>query len=123
MKNKTEKFFKYGCSESDGDSMGVGEGMLVSKKDDSPEFRFSFWGQGLTPMKLSLWMRLKLCYLALFRGHYFEDEVVLMQGDAYELSEWIRVRMSSARLEKMRQDLDGATRPRTTSKETEYGDQ
>jgi len=75
-----EKFIKCDC---------YGEGMLITKFDDEPCFYFSFWRQGLDPVKLTFWMRLKLCYLALFKGQYYEDEVILNEKSAKELADWL----------------------------------
>lgn len=76
-----EKFFKCDC---------WGEGMLVTKFDDEPNFYFSYWRQGLDPVRLTFWMRLKLCYLALFKGQFYEDEVILNEKTANELANWIK---------------------------------
>ena len=64
--------------------------MLVTKFSDEPNFYFSYWRQGLDPVKLSFWMRLRLCYLALFKGQYFEDEIILNEKTANELADWIK---------------------------------
>ena len=76
-----EKFVKCGCH---------GEGILVTKFDDEEEMYFSYWREGINPVKLSLWMRLKLCYLALFKGNYYDDQVILNKEKAMELALWIQ---------------------------------
>lgn len=76
-----EKFIKCDCH---------GEGMLITKFDDEPCFYFSFWRQGLDPVKLTWWMRLKLCWMALTKGNYYEDQVILNEKSAKELAEWIK---------------------------------
>lgn len=76
-----EKFIKCDCH---------GEGMLITKFDDEPNFYFSFWRQGLDPVRLTFWMRLKLCYMVLFKGQYFEDEIILNEKTANELVKWIK---------------------------------
>ena len=75
-----EKFIKCSCH---------GEGMLLTKFDDEEEIYVSFWREGLDPVKLTWRMRLKLCYLALFKGNYYEDQLILSKEAAKELSEWI----------------------------------
>ena len=64
--------------------------MLVTKFDDEEEMYFSYWRQGIDPIKLSWWMRLKLCWMVLTKGNYFEDEVVLNKEKAMELALWIQ---------------------------------
>ena len=76
-----EKFFKCDCHS---------EGMLLTKFDDEEELYFSYWREGINPIKLSLWMRLKLCYLALFKGNYYDDQVILNKEKAMELALWIQ---------------------------------
>ena len=76
-----EKFFKCDC---------YSEGMLITKFDDEEEMYFSYWRDGINPVKLSFWMRLKLCYLALFKGNYYDDQVILNKEKAMELALWIQ---------------------------------
>ena len=76
-----EKFIKCDC---------WGEGILVTKYDDEEEMYFSYWREGINPIKLSWWMRLKLCYLALFKGNYYDDQVILNNEKAMELALWIQ---------------------------------
>ena len=76
-----EKFLKCDCH---------GEGMLVTKFDDEPVFYFSYWRQGLDPVKLTWWMRLKLCWMVLVKGNYYEDEIILNKETATELADWIK---------------------------------
>ena len=76
-----EKFIKCDCH---------GEGILVTKYDDGEEMYFSYWREGINPIKLSWWMRLKLCYLALFKGNFYNDQVVLNKEKAMELALWIQ---------------------------------
>lgn len=80
MKADKEKFIKCDCH---------GEGMLITKFHDEPNFYFSYWRIGLDPVKLSFWMRLKLCYLALFKGQYYDDEIILNNESAKELADWL----------------------------------
>ena len=80
MKSR-EKFIKCSCH---------GEGMLLTKFDDEEEIYVSFWREGINPVKLTWWMRLKLCYLALFKGNYYEDQLILSKEEAMELSLWIQ---------------------------------
>ena len=75
-----EKFIKCSCH---------GEGMLLTKFDDEEEIYVSFWREGIHPVKLTWWMRLKLCYLSLFKGNYYEDQLILNKESAKELAEWI----------------------------------
>ena len=76
-----EKFIKCDCH---------GEGILVTKYDDEEEMYFSYWREGMNPIKLSWWMRLKLCYLALFKGNFYNDQVILNKEKAMELALWIQ---------------------------------
>jgi len=76
-----EKFVKCDCH---------GEGILVTKYDDEEEMYFSYWREGINPIKLSWWMRLKLCYLALFKGNFYNDQVILNKEKAMELALWIQ---------------------------------
>ena len=76
-----EKFIKCDC---------WGEGILITKFDDEEEMYFSYWREGINPIKLSFWMRLKLCYLALFKGSYYDDQVILNKEKAMELALWIQ---------------------------------
>ena len=80
MKSR-EKFIKCSCH---------GEGMLLTKFDDEEELYVSFWREGINPVKLTWWMRLKLCYLALFKGNYYEDQLILSKEEAMKLSLWIQ---------------------------------
>jgi len=75
-----EKFIKCDCHS---------EGMLITKFDDEEELYFSFWREGLDPVKLTWWMRLKVCYLALFKGNYYEDQIILNKEKSKELADWI----------------------------------
>ena len=76
-----EKFIKCDCHS---------EGILVAKYDDEEEMYFSYWREGINPIKLSLWMRLKLCYLTLFKGNFYNDQVILNKEKAMELALWIQ---------------------------------
>jgi len=75
-----EKFIKCDC---------WGEGMLITKFDDEEELYFSYWRQGIDPIKLSWWMRLKLCWMTLTKGNYYEDQVILNKEKSKELADWI----------------------------------
>jgi len=66
-----------------------GEGMLITKFDDEEEMYFSYWRQGINPIKLSWWMRLKLCWMALTKGNVYDDQVVLNKEKVIELASWI----------------------------------
>ena len=63
--------------------------MLITKFDGEEELYFSFWREGLDPVKLTWWMRLKVCYLALFKGNYYEDQIILNKEKSKELADWI----------------------------------
>ena len=76
-----EKFIKCDC---------WGEGMLITKFDGEEEMYFSYWRQGINPIKLSWWMRLKLCWMVLTKGNVYDDQVVLNKGKAMELALWIQ---------------------------------
>ena len=76
-----EKFVKCDCH---------GEGILVTKYDDEEEMYFSYWREVINPIKLSWRMRLKLCYLALFKGNFYNDQVILNKEKAMELALWIQ---------------------------------
>ena len=75
-----EKFFKCGCHS---------EGMLVTKFDDEEELYFSYWREGINPIKLSWWIRLKLCWMVLTKGNVYDDQVILNKEKAIELASWI----------------------------------
>ena len=75
-----EKFIKCDCH---------GEGMLITKFDGEEELYFSYWRQGINPIKLSWWMRLKLCWMVLTKGNVYDDQVVLNKKKAMELALWI----------------------------------
>ena len=75
-----EKFFKCDCHS---------EGMLVTKFDDGEEIYFSYWREGVNPIKLSWWMRLKLCWMVLTKGNVYDDQVILNKEKAIELASWI----------------------------------
>ena len=63
-----EKFIKCSCHA---------KGMLLTKFDDEEEIYVSFWREGINPVKLTWWMRLKLCLLDLNKGNYYEDQLIL----------------------------------------------
>ena len=75
-----QKFIQCDC---------YGEGLLITKFDDEEELYFSYWRQGIDPIKLSWWMRLKLCWMALTKGNYYDDQVVLNRQKAMELASWL----------------------------------
>ena len=75
-----QKFIQCDC---------YGEGLLITHHDDEEELYFSYWRQGINPMKLSWWMRLKLCWLALTKGNYYDDQIVLTKQKAMELASWL----------------------------------
>lgn len=89
----SKKFFKCSCH---------GEGILISKFDGEKEFYFSFWREGMSPIKLSWWMRLKLCFLALVSGNYFEDQVVFTEKEAQKMATWITSEVNKNKLERQR---------------------
>ena len=76
-----EKFIKCDCHS---------EGMLVTKFDDGEEMYFSYWREGIDPLKLSWWMRLKLCWTVLTKGNPHTDQVLLNKEKAMELALWIQ---------------------------------
>ena len=76
-----EKFIKCSCHS---------EGMLLTKFDDEEEIYVSFWREGINPVKLTWWMRLKLCWVALTKGNYYEDQLILSKEEAMKLSLWIQ---------------------------------
>ena len=76
-----QKFIQCDC---------YGEGLLITKFDGEEELYFSYWRQGIDPIKLSWWMRLKLCWMALTKGNYYEDQVILNKEKAMELALWIQ---------------------------------
>lgn len=80
MKSR-EKFIKCSCHS---------EGVLLTKFDDEEELYVSFWREGLNPVKLTWWMRLKLCWMALTKGNYYDDQLILSKEKAMELSLWIQ---------------------------------
>ena len=63
--------------------------MLLTKFDGEEELYVSFWREGINPVKLTWWMRLKLCWMALTKGNYYEDQLILSKEIAMELSLWI----------------------------------
>ena len=75
-----EKFIKCSCH---------GEGMLLTKFDDEEEIYVSFWREGINPVKLTWWMRLKLCWMALTKGNYYDDQVILSRQKSVELASWL----------------------------------
>ena len=64
--------------------------MLLTKFDGEEEIYVSFWREGLNPVKLTWWMRLKLCWMALTKGNYYEDQLVLHKEEARQLCAWIQ---------------------------------
>ena len=109
-----EKFFKCDC---------FGEGILLTKFPDESQFYFSYWKEGITPLKFSWWMRLKLCYLVLFKGSHYGDQVILGKEEAEKLSTWVSKRLLEDRIESNRKVLDSNIRQRTQAPESGYGDQ
>jgi hypothetical protein len=75
-----EKFIKCDCHS---------EGMLITKFDDEEELYFSYWREGINPIKLSWWMRLKLCWMVLTKGNVHDDQVILNKEKSKELANWI----------------------------------
>ena len=76
-----EKFIKCDCHS---------EGMLITKFDDEEELYFSYWREGINPIKLSWWMRLRLCWMVLTKGNVYNDQVILNKEKAMELALWIQ---------------------------------
>ena len=64
--------------------------MLLTKFDDEEEIYVSFWREGINPVKLTWWMRLKLCWMALTKGNYYEDQLILNKEEARQLCTWIQ---------------------------------
>ena len=75
-----KKFIKCSCH---------GEGMLLTKFDGEEEIYVSFWREGINPVKLSWWMRLKLCWMALTKGNYYDDQVILSRQKSVEIACWL----------------------------------
>ena len=75
-----EKFIKCSCHS---------EGMLLTKFDGEEEIYVSFWREGINPVKLTWWMRLKLCWMALTKGNYYDDQIILNRQKSVELACWI----------------------------------
>jgi hypothetical protein len=73
-----------------------GEGLLITKFDGEEELYFSYWRQGIDPIKLSWWMRLKVCWMALTKGNYYEDQVILNKEKAIELASWILLNVEAS---------------------------
>ena len=71
-----QKFIQCDC---------YGEGLLITKFDDEEELYFSYWRQGIDPIKLSWWMRLKLCWMVLTKGNYYEDQIIINKEKSKEL--------------------------------------
>ena len=63
--------------------------MLLTKFDGEEELYVSFWKEGINPVQLTWWMRLKLCWLSLTKGNYYEDQLILSKESVKELAEWI----------------------------------
>ena len=74
--NKKESLFRCSC---------WGEGMLVSKFDDEEEISFSYWRQGINPIKFNWWMRIKVCWMTLVEGNYYDDEIILSKDETEKL--------------------------------------
>ena len=97
--------------------------MLASKFEDTPEFYFSFWKEGIDPNKLSWWMRIKLSWMLLSKGNYYDDQIILSKKNAEELAVWIQKCLLEDKVKEMQKDLDSNTRPREERRESEFGDQ
>jgi hypothetical protein len=82
-----EKFIKCDCHS---------EGMLVTKFDDEEELYFSYWREGINPIKLSWWIRLKLCWMVLTKGNVYDDQVILNKEKAIELASWILLNVEAS---------------------------
>ena len=76
-----EKFIKCDCHS---------EGILVTKFDDGEEMYFSYWKEGINPIKLSRWARQQQSRKVLTKGNYYDDQVVLNREKAMELALWIQ---------------------------------
>ena len=103
---ESEKFFKCGCQS---------EGILISRYEDEEEFYFSYWRLGIDPIKLSFWMRLKLCWLILFKGNYYDDEVILDRHKAREMVDWLGSeieKVETVKMQRQRRELEAASQPR-----------
>ena len=114
MSENKEKFLKSCC---------WGERMLASKFEDEPEFYFSFWKEGFDPNKLTWWMRIKLSWMLLFKGNYYDDQIVLSKKSAEELTVWIEKHLLEDKVKEMQKALDSNVRPREEGREGEFGDQ
>ena len=63
--------------------------MLLTKFDDEEEIYISYWREGINPVKLTWWMRLKLCWMALTKGNYYGDQLILNKQKVGELGSWL----------------------------------
>ena len=99
------------------------EGMLVTRLDDSDELYFGYWRCGSALNKPSLWTRLKMCYRALFKGNYYNDEIALHEKETLRLANWINDAVKINKMRRTREELQSAVRIREDCPESEYGDQ
>lgn len=86
---------------------------MASNFDAEEEFYLSFWREGINPVKLGWWTRLKLCFLVLFKGNYYDDQVVLDTKTAGELAIWIDRRIQWNICRKRDKELLATHRKRT----------
>jgi hypothetical protein len=56
---------------------------------DNPYIEFCMWRMG-SPQKLSLWLRIKFCFLLLFKGEYHTDEVLLNKKEFVRFAKYIK---------------------------------
>ena len=91
---------------------------MISNFGQDEEFYLSFWREGVNPVKLDWWTRLKLCFLVLFKGNYYEDQVVLDTRTAGELAVWINSRIQWNICRKRDKELLGNHRNRSEVKQT-----
>ena len=61
--------------------------LLVTKDDD--DINFSIYSKGNFRNKPNIFQRLKYCWYHLTTGEQFDDQIVLSNQKARELSEWL----------------------------------
>ena len=76
-----EEFFQCSC---------LSEGILATKFDGENEVYLSFWQRGIHPHKLTWGNRLRLIWMVLWNGSYYDDEVILSPKEANRLADWIK---------------------------------
>ena len=112
---KEQKFILCDCH---------GEGILITKFYKDEGFYFSFWREGINPIKLSWWMRLKICWMTLTKGNCYDDQVIMNDEKTKEMIHWLNSHLTYDRMKKMEDDLASGCRERTETSEyfTRYND-